>query len=51
MVEAYKKSADNTNIHQSSDFEATTPVLAGITFENINGSFPTDIRVSFIAKY
>ncbi|ODN05940.1 ATP-binding cassette sub-family A member 3 [Orchesella cincta] len=50
MVEGYTMSAEKANVHQSVDFEATTPVLAGITFENnfINGSFSTDIHLGMI---
>lgn len=43
MVEGYTISAKRVN--HTADPDATSPVLAGITFENINGSFPSDIRV------
>ncbi|CAL8096130.1 unnamed protein product [Orchesella dallaii] len=46
MVQGYIMSAEKANVHQSVDFEATAPVLAGITFEKnfVNGTFTNDIH-------
>lgn len=48
MENEYKLSADRIDIQQTNDFEATSPVLAGIAFENnfINETFSGEIIVS-----
>lgn len=50
LIQAYDEAKVETDDYTSADFETTSPVLAGIIFENefINDTFPKNIKVKHV---